>query len=208
MVRTVESYLKKIQSVIGCKVVLGEDDTISEIHIVSDLRRSPKQILRDIEAIMITEFDLLVDYKKISIAQIQSGLLKLDQDPRLKLKLIEYNNDGGNVAVKVALEKQGELYESNLTGINTTNNFKRLIGSVVLNAVEKYCDMKDVFVFEDVKQVELADHTVMVVSIASIMNKEEETFTGTAKVIHDGKEAIARATLDAINRHVLHLALL
>jgi len=204
----VENYLKKIQSVIGCKIVLGEDDEINEIHIVSDLRRSPKQILRDVEAIMITEFDTLVDYKKISIAQIQSGLLKLDQDPRLKLKLIEYNNDGGNVAVKVALEKQGEIYESDLIGIHTTNNFKRLIGSVVLHAVEKYCDIQDAFVFEDVKEIDLANNKVVVVSIASVINKEEEIFIGTAKVMHDSKEAIARATLDAVNRHVLHLDLI
>jgi len=91
-VQNIEKYLLKVQSVIGCKVAVDRDERISEVHIVSDLRRSPKQILRDIEAVMISEFSMPIDYKKVSIAQVQSGSIKLDQDPRLKLKLIEYNN--------------------------------------------------------------------------------------------------------------------
>lgn len=204
-VENIEKYLLKVQSVIGCKVAVDRDDSISEIHIVSDLRRSPKQILRDIEAVMISEFSMPIDYKKVSIAQVQSGSIKLDQDPRLKLKLIEYNNNGANVMVKVALEKQGEVYESDLVGINTTNNFKRLVGTTVLKAVEEYCGAENVFVFEDVKRVELANITVMVVSMTSVINGKEEIFTGTARITSDSKEAIARATLDAVNRHVLHL---
>ncbi len=201
-VETIENYLLKIQSVIGCKVVLDIKDQISEIHVVSDLRRSPKQILRDVEAVMISEFDLPIDYKKVSIAQVRSSSIKLDQDPRLKLKFIEYNNNG---TVKVALEKQDEIYESELAGINTTNNFNRLVGSVVLKAVASYLQVHDVFVFDDVKFVELANINVVVVSMTSIFNGKEEVFTGTAKVIADQKEAIARATLDAVNRHVLQV---
>lgn len=204
-VENIENYLMKVQSVIGCKVVLDNNDKIGEIHIVSDLRRSPKQILRDIEAVMISQFDMPIDYKKVSIAQVQSGSIRLDQDPRLKLKLIEYNNDGSNVTVKVALEKQGEVYEQDIVGVNTSNNFKRLIGTVVLKAVEGYVGVNDVFVFEDVKRVELANVDVMVVSMTSVISGKEEIFTGTAKILSDSKEAIARATLDAVNRHVLRL---
>lgn len=181
------------------------NDEISEIHIVSDLRRSPKQILRDVEAVMMSEFNTPIDYKKVSIAQVQSGSLKLDQDPRLKLNLIEYNNNGSNVSVKIVLEKQDEKYGAESVGINTAGNFKRLIGSTILKAVEKYLDVEEVFVFEDVKRVELANIEVMVVAITSVYGGGEEIFTGTAKIISDSKETIARATLDAVNRHVLHL---
>lgn len=204
-IEKIENYLLKVQSIIGCKVITGDNDQISEMHIVSDLRRSPKQILRDIEAVMISEFDLPIDYKKVSIAQVRSGSIKLDQDPRLKLRLIEYNNDGTNVTVKVALEKQDEVYESELVGINTANNFNRLVGGVVLNTVANYLKVSDVFVFEDVKFIELANVKVVVVSITSVINGKEEIYTGTAKVASDHKEAVARATLDAVNRHVLHL---
>ncbi len=203
--KNIENYLLKVQSVIGSKVVMDRESQISEIHIVSDLRRSPKQILRDIEAVMISEFDLPIDYKKVSIAQVRSESIKLDQDPRLKLRLIEYNNNGNNVMVRVELEKQDEVYRSELIGINTANNFNRLVGRAVLEAVASYLDVSEVFVFEDVKFVELANVNVVVVSITSVINNREELFTGTAKVNADPKEAIARATLDAVNRHVLQL---
>lgn len=202
---TIEKYLLKVQSVMGCKVIVDDRHQIREIYIVADMRRSPKQILRDIEAVMISEFGLSIDYKKVSIAQVRSDSIRLDQDPRLKLKSIEYNNNGANVAVKVALEKHDEVYESELVGINTSNNFNRLVGSVVLKAVANYLNVRDVFVFEDVKFVDLANVDVAVVSMTSVIAGSEKILTGTAKVLGDGKEAIARATLDAVNRHVLHL---
>ncbi len=100
-VEMMENYLKKIRSVQGCKVVLDDQENIEEIHIVSDLKRNPKQILRDIEAILISQFDVTIDYKKVSIAQIKSDMVQNDGDPRLKLKSIEFNNNGSNVEVRV-----------------------------------------------------------------------------------------------------------
>lgn len=200
-----EQYIQKVQSVIGCKVVLGNEKNIEEIHIVSDLRRSPKQILRDIEAILISEFDMPIDYKKVSIAQIKGDTVKNEQDPRLKLRTIEYTNQGMGIDLTIALEKYGIIYESKLSGIKTTTNIKRLIGTTVLKAVETYCGQESVFVFEDSKSVVLSNVEVVVVSITSVFKGREEILTGTAKVLNDDKEAVARATLDAVNRHVLQL---
>lgn len=204
-VEKMENYLKKIRSIQGCKVVIDEKEDIEEIHIVSDLRRSPKQILRDIEAILISEFDISIDYKKISIAQVKGDAVHNDGDPRLKLKVIEYNNNGANVEVRVVLEKCGQAYESSMSGINTTSNINRILGNTVLKAVEIFCDVEDVFVFEDARKVNLSNVEVMVVSISSRFKGREEIYTGAAKIGNDPKEALARATMDAINRHILQL---
>lgn len=204
-IETMEEYLKKIRSVSGCKVVLDEDNNIEEIHIVSDLKRNPKQILRDIEAILMAEFDVVIDYKKVSIAQIKSDVVQNDGDPRLKLKSIEFNNNGSNVEVRVVLEKQGQVYESSMSGVNTSSNVNRILGNTVLRAVEIHCEIEDVFVFEDARLVNLSNVEVMVVSISSRYNGREEVYTGSAKVGNDPREALARATMDAVNRHILQL---
>lgn len=204
-VEKMENYLKKIRSIQGCKVVVDENEEIEEIHIVSDLKRSPKQILRDIEAILISEFDISIDYKKVSIAQIQGDAVQNDGDPRLKLKSIEYNNNGSNVEVRVVLEKCGQVYESKMSGINTSSNINRILGNTVLKAVELFCEVEDVFVFEDARKVSLSNVDVMVVSISSRYKGREELYTGSAKIGNDPKEALARASMDAINRHILQL---
>lgn len=198
-----EQYIQKVQSVIGCKVVLSPREEIEEIHIVSDLQRSPKQILRDIEAILISEFDTPIDYKKVSIAQIKGNTIKNEQDPRLKLKTLSYNNHDTNVDLKIVLEKQGEFFECTISGIKTQSNVKRLVGKAVLRAVEEYLGISDVLVFEDSKSMSLTNAEVIVVSITSVYGGHEEVYTGSAKVTSDSKEALARATLDAINRHIV-----
>ncbi len=204
-VEMMENYLKKIRSVQGCKVVLDDQESIEEIHIVSDLKRNPKQILRDIEAILISQFDVTIDYKKVSIAQIKSDMVQNDGDPRLKLKSIEFNNNGSNVEVRVVLEKAGQVYESSMSGVNTSSNINRILGNTVLRAVENHCEIEDVFVFEDARKVSLSNIDIMVVSISSRYNGREEIYTGSAKIGSDPREALARATMDAINRHILQL---
>jgi len=205
MTKNIEQFLMKIQSVIGAKVIMDQAGVIEEIHIVSDLRRSPKQILRDVEAILISEFDQVVDYKKISIAQVKGNSVKTEQDPRIKLKSIEYNNCGTSIDVSITLEKFGESYMSTTSGIKTMTNVMRLAGTATLQAVENYLGIHEVFVFEDVKEVRLSNINVIIVSITSIYHHREESYIGTARVVTDLNEAVAKASLDAINRHILQL---
>jgi len=205
MTKNIEQFLLKIQSVIGAKVISDADDVIQEVHIVSDLRRSPKQILRDVEAILISEFDQIVDYKKISVAQIKEQAVKLEQDPRIKLKSIEYGNLGTSIDVTITLEKFGETYLSTRSGIKTMSNMMRLVGTATLKAVETYLGIHDVFVFEESKEVELSNINIVVVTIISIYYNKEELYIGTAKIKADLNEAVARATLDAVNRHIMQM---
>lgn len=205
MTKSIEQFLLKIQSVIGAKVIMDQAGIIDEIHIISDLRRSPKQILRDVEAILISEFNQDVDYKKISIAQVKGNSIKSEQDPRIKLKAIEYGNCGTAIDVTVTLEKFGEAYMSTSSGIKTASNIMRLSGTATLMAVENFLGIHNVFVFEDAKEVALTNIRVIVVSITSIYRNREESYIGTARVGTDLNEAVTRATLDAINRHILQL---
>lgn len=205
MTKSIEQFLMKIQSVIGSKVVMDEHGNIEEIHIVSDLRRSPKQILRDVEAILISEFDQTIDYKKVSIAQIKGDSVKTEQDPRIRLKSIEYGNSGTSIDVTITLEKFGEPFMSTTSGIKTTNNVMRLSGTATLQAVENYLGIHEVFVFEDSKELYIGNSKIIVVSITSIYHHREENYIGTARVTTDLNEAVTRATLDAINRHILQL---
>ncbi len=208
MTKSIEQFLIKIQSVIGSKVIMDENNKIEEIHIISDLRRNPKQILRDVEAVLMSEFDQSVDYKKISIAQVKGDLVKTEQDPRIKLKSIEYGNCGTSIDITITLEKFSENYSSKISGIKTTSNVMRLAGMATLQAIENYFGIHEVFVFEDSKEVDLSTVKIIAVNITSIYHNREETYIGTAKVGTDINEAVTRATLDAVNRHILQMEII
>ncbi len=208
MTKSIEQFLIKIQSVIGSKVIMDENNKIEEIHIISDLRRNPKQILRDVEAVLMSEFDQSVDYKKISIAQVKGDLVKTERDPRIKLKSIEYGNCGTSIDITITLEKFSENYSSKISGIKTTSNVMRLAGMATLQAIENYLGIHEVFVFEDSKEVDLSTVKIIAVNITSIYHNREETYIGTAKVGTDINEAVTRATLDAVNRHILQMEII
>ncbi len=203
--KDIEQFLLKIQSVISSKVSVNSHGDIEKIHIVSDLRRSPEQISRDVEEILLSEFDMWINHEKVSITQVKDDLVKTKKDSRLKLKTIEYSNFGTSMEVSVILEKYNCQYASTVSGIRTSSNVRRLTGTAILQAIEKYLGKQDVIVYEDSQEIMMSGMRIIVVSIASIASRREELYIGTAQVTSDLNEAVARATLDAINRHIQQL---
>ncbi len=199
--REVEQYLKQIKAVESCRIIVDEEQDIEEIHIVSSMRRSPKQISRDVQSILISKFGLDIDHKKISIAQIDTD--STTDGGRLKLKTIEYSITDGKANVKVVLEKDDERYEGVISGTNTTYNTQRMLAKATLNAVEKYCEVEDAMVLEDIKTATIAGNEVVVVAVSMILPNREQMMTGSALVSRDKKEAIVKATLDAVNRNIV-----
>lgn len=202
---TVEQYLKQVKSVISCKIITDAENNIEEMHIVSNMQRSPKQISRDIQSILISKFGIHIDHKKISIAQIFDE--SIDQrDFRLKIKGIQYTTAGNKSDIKVVLEKDEENFEGVCAGINSTHNINRMLARAALSAVESFCGLQDIFVLEDVKSASVAGKEVMVVIVTSVLEYSEQELAGSALVTRDKKEAVVKATLDAVNRYIVKLS--
>jgi hypothetical protein len=62
-----EAAIRRLRDVEGARV-RAEGDELVEIHIVSSSGRSPKQIVRDVEAVLRTELDLAIDRRIVSVA--------------------------------------------------------------------------------------------------------------------------------------------
>jgi hypothetical protein len=199
--KDIEQCIKQVKSVISCKIIADDTDNIQEIHIVSNMSRSPKQISRDIQSILISNFGLDIDHKKVSIAQIDEDTIE-NKNFRLKLKAIGYATTGTRVEVKVSLEKDDEVFDGMASGANTSYNTCRLLAKATLNAVENFCNVSDTFILEDVNPSTIAGREVMVVAVAFISADSEQLFTGSALVNRDKNEAVVKATLGAINRNI------
>lgn len=53
--KIIEDQLEKIQPIMSCRFVLGQAGEIKEIHIVSNGKRSSKQISRDVQSVLIAK---------------------------------------------------------------------------------------------------------------------------------------------------------
>lgn len=201
-IKEAEQLIVKLKGVMSCRIKMDKKDNIEEIHVLSNTLREPKQISRDVQSTLTSEYGIDVDYKKISIAQIDEEIAS-GNDFRLKFSTVEYSISGRRATIKVMLHKDGKYYQGEATGVQTSYNSDKLIASATLNAVENFLGIEDMFIAEDVRIITMADREVVVTGIIFLNEIEEQFFTGCANVNRDKKEAIVKSTLDSINRKIM-----
>ena len=197
--KLIEDNLKKINAVVSSKIVFSEDDRIDEIHIVSNGHRGPKQIARDIQSVLLATYDVDVDHKKISIAQIPDGNLKKAKC-RLKLEGVSSDILGTKAAIKVGIRNSDNVYENIISGVNTIRNKERMLVDVTLKTIEEACDCDYIFAFEDIRTTLISNNKVVLVVIIGIINDIEQRLCGSCVMNNSYEVAVVKATLDAINR--------
>lgn len=199
--REIEDFLTNLKSVMSCKIIVGNNNEIIEIHILADSSRNTKQICRDIQSVLISRFNIDIDYKKISIAQISDNLT-INDDFRLKIKSVQNENNLSSVSVKVVLEFEDKIYEGLALGPKTERNIMKLSSIAALKAVEKAIGFEDCLLLEEIENKYFAGKEIVTSAINFIINGKETLLCGSAFVDYSKTEAAVKATLCAINRSV------
>lgn len=194
-----EDVITKIQGVTHSKVVYN-DEEVEEVHIIANTIRSPKQIVRDIESALLAIFDYRIDRKLISIAQIDTGETKSIK--RIRYEGISLEVKDNNVRCEVRLTMDDDVYMSTETAIGTSINRRRVVAKATVSAVEEMIGQVYAFDVEDIVINSIRDISYVTVIVNMINDVVEEVLIGTAIVRNDMNEAIAKATLDAINRRI------
>ncbi|MBM7615385.1 hypothetical protein [Alkaliphilus hydrothermalis] len=209
LVEEMEHTLNSIPGVLYIKIITTENDQnglidIEEINVVSNLERNPKQISRDIQSIFMAKFNLDIDHKKISIAQIfhDSKTSSNTNDKRLSIAGIDYSVNGKEIKTEVRLQLEDKYYRATEIGPNTVSNNYRVIANATIGAIHQFLDHQHLFALEDIKKIEVGKKEVIVVSVSVVTSEYEDLLIGNAVIKGDLRESIARAILDALNRRL------
>jgi len=200
--RLIETSVRQVQGVYACRVVLESPSEIAEIHVVGSPSRRPKQIVRDIESLLFAKFGLRVNFRKISLAQLQEerSMTMLGNRPRLAESA--FSSDGEHDRVSVRLV-DGESSVAGEASAPTSSVEKARLGSMaVLAALDHMARGGGEFRVDAIERVPVGDRVVTVVLINVGYGSGEETLIGTAFYRGDAVEAAARATLDSVNRRL------
>ena len=201
MLEEYQQLLNKIPGIISSKIIIGEDKNITEIHVLSDISRGPKQIVRDIQSALLAKFDLSIDHKVISIAQVEDSGLTI-RDFRLIIGHIKISSEQGKVEASVVLTEEGQMFEGTATGGNSTQGRFRVIAEATLEAIHKFLNKNYIFVLSDAIKINLADREAIAVSVFHFTDYGEECLSGSSVIKYDDNEAVVKATLDAVNRRL------
>jgi hypothetical protein len=201
-----EHAIKQIRSVLEARIKADPQGEIEEIHVLSNSQRNPKQVVRDVETILLTQFGLEIDHKKVSVVQLENeeeetkSPFRKGQQIRPKLVSVSLRTVNTTAEVKVELSAQDEVIEGIANGPSSTYNKLRLFVDATLNALSGFLVDKLIFATEDVMINRLGKHEVAQVAISLITPIGEQTLVGSAVVKNDEREAVVKATLDAVNR--------
>ncbi len=210
-VETVEKSLKDISDVLFAKIVLAEDKNIKEIHVITRNSSNPKKITRDIESFLLAKYNIQVDYRKISIAQVKED--KINEEPnketvsslpsRLKFVDLKVTTVGDYSEIIVRLEENNKIFEGKVSGKNWSENQEYLVAKATLESISSYLEGSIFFQLNELKKVNLDRKEAVVASIYLIEARGKEHLVGSTLVGDDFNKAIVKAILKATNRRIL-----
>jgi len=209
-VEEIEKTLKNLNDILFVKMILSEEKDIKEIHVITKDSSNPKKVIRDIESFLLAKYNIQVDYRKISIAQvkdegIKEGQIKVELEPSLRLKFsdIQVVTTGNHFEVLVQLEGNKKIYEGKVSGINWDQNQEYLVAKAALDGISSYLEGSVFFQVDEIKKIKLDSKDVVMVSIYLINSKRKENLVGSTVIEDDFNKAVVKAILKAANRRIL-----
>ncbi len=196
--REYEDTLKRIRDVITARAVLGPDGSVEEIHVLAGPGRSVKFIARDVESSLIAAFGNPIDRRKISIAQLGGDPGR--QERRVQLRKVEIVSEADSAEVNVYLRMGNNEVMGSAEGVPTAKNWLWLSACAAINAIGQYLSPDVSFTIEDVSVTSSRTTRIALVSVRLFAFGKEQLLTGSCPISHDDREAVVKATLDAVNR--------
>ena len=196
-----QTLLNKLPGVVSSKVLLDENGHITDIHILADIGRGAKQIARDVQSALLTKYDIGVDHKIISIAQVDEGGIQVRQS-RLAIGRVDLQTEQGKAQAGVVLIKDGETFEGTAIGGNSVQGRLRVVVEATLAAIHKCIGADFTFALSDIVKVNLAGQCAMLLTVLHYAGYGMEYLIGSSIVKDDEYLAAVKATLDAVNRRL------
>jgi hypothetical protein len=199
----IEELILMLPSILNCKVVINHEGKLVEIHILANKRRSPKQIARDIQSSVMAKWGLQIDYKIISIAQIEDTSQQEEKRGyKLVISSVEYSVEGINGEAVVVLKSEDKTYTGKIKGLHTRSGVTKLIANATIRAVEDYMGQGPCFYIEDIERTQIAKKDVVLIVVTLLTNFGEKYFVGISFLDADIYKSIVKATLNALDSYI------
>ena len=196
----IEYFLNSIKSVISSKVISDSNNEVCEIHVLSDNSRHSKQIARDIRTSLLSKFNVDVDYKIISVAQIDKNL-SYNSDFRLLYEGYTNETTSDRIKIKTKLSWDDKEFFGEAEGIKSEKQSLVVAAKSTLEAIKLAINF-DCFIVEDIQYAKITGEDALLVAITQVNNGKEDILVGASIIENNKIDAAIKATLNAINRKI------
>ena len=225
-----EAAIRRLREIEGVSVRVEADEVV-EVHVVSSSERPPKQIVRDVQAVLRTELHLPIDHRIVSVAlarpedtvvperksaprrepepvfvpRAEAAPAPPPREDRIRYENANLIVHGQRTQAQVELRWKGLPRVGNASGWSARDDAHRLVAQATTLAVQEFLADPIALNVREVSFVETGGHRVVVVVLSLLAHRHERVLTGSCTVEKDTPQAVVLATLDALNRLVAGL---
>jgi hypothetical protein len=225
-----QKLLLSLRDIAGASISLSEDGEITEVNILAEGRRPPKQIVRDVRSALRAEYQVDLDYRRISVAQKRGGTeawedgaeapaagptilalpeARVVEEPaveRLRFVGLSVSLDQNTARARVELALGGREAAGEATGPSTRREVARLIGQATVDAIGRFLAEPVALTLVDADTVRAGEEEVTVAVVRFRKNRNDIVLAGCCPSRHDLQQSVVYATLAAVNRLLGRLA--
>jgi hypothetical protein len=199
-----DKLIGSLSGVMAARSVLNSDDEVTEIHVLSDLSKAPKQLVRDIQSAIMASFGLEIDYRLISVAQVNSNMVtpSATPEPRLLIKKIMIGLDSTSLETTVVLGYGDKTFEGCSRGPISGRNRIHSAVNASITALKSYLGQDYNVTLLDLQRHTIAGSECFVIALSYATPLGETTHFGIAQIKSQEVEvqAAVMAVLSALNR--------
>lgn len=217
-----EEAIRRLRDVEGVSV-RAEGDELREIHVLTSSERPPKNIVRDIQTVLLTGVGVAIDHRVVSVAFANRGgapvatATEAPPEPefaaapepeaarsaeRIQFEGVNLFVSGPRTQAQVELRWLGLPRIGSATGWSARDEAHRLVAQAAAAAVQEFLADPVALNVQGVEFATFGRHRVAVVALSFVAHRQEKLLTGTCRVEQDTPQAVVLATLDALNRVV------
>lgn len=201
-----DQLMNSLSGVLAAKTVI-EEDTITDIHILSDSTKSPKQLVRDVQSAVMASLGMSIDYRLISIAQVDKNLVVPIEDlpmpdVRLEIAKISTSLENNSLETIVVLQNGNMSFQGSSRSSLSNRNAARSAANACVAALHQYLGVDCQLLLLDLQHQTLAGQPCLTAALSLSMDHKEGLFFGIAPIQSPDLEvqAAAMAVLSSMNR--------
>ena len=200
--------LRAVPGITDADVTPDEDGGLGTLRLDLEPGVDEAEVASTVGRVLRDQFGLGVDAERVQVVEeavtpgAPAGSVPRPRHARPSISRMHLVSSGLDVTASVTLSSGERTARGEARGAASQSGVHRAVASATLRAVEELVDGQVRFELDHLEITPMGSERTVLVSLTLLTGRGTERLTGAAGVREDVRQAVIRATLDALNRRL------